>query len=168
MTASATSAARMERARRRFLSPLAVRGYFLARLPMAWFAGLRVQTLTADRCQVVVPRGWRTQNPFRSTYFGAQLMAAELSTGALVMLATEAADAPVSMLVTELHTTFEKKAVSDAVFTCDDGALAQAAVAETLRTGEGATARMESVGRLADGTVVSRVHFVWSVKRKSR
>lgn len=159
--------ARVERVRALFLSPLKVRGYFLAKLPLAWFAGLRVRSLTEARCEIVVPRGWRTQNPFRSTYFAAQTMGAELSTGALVMLAVNGADAPVSMLVSDMRATFEKKAVSDAVFTCEDGARAFAAVEETLRTGEGVTVELETVGRMADGTVVSRFSFTWSVKRKS-
>jgi hypothetical protein len=158
---------KVERARSDFLSPLKMRAFFLAKLPLALFAGLKVKSLTRDRCEVVVPRGWRSTNPFRSTYFAAQSMAAELSTGALVMLATEGAVAPVAMLITDMRATFEKKASADAVFTCDDGAKAFAAVAETLRTGEGVTAEMESVGRMADGTVVSRIYFTWSVKKRS-
>lgn len=159
--------ARVERLRADFLSPLKMRAYFLAKLPLALFAGLRVLELTRDRCAVRVPRGWRSTNPFRSTYFAAQTMAAELSTGALVMLATRGATAPVAMLITDMRATFEKKASEDAVFTCEDGAKAFAAVDETLRTGEGVTAEMESVGRMADGTVVSRIHFTWSVKKRS-
>jgi hypothetical protein len=167
VAAPAVDQAKVERARADFLNPLKMRAYFLAKLPLALFAGLRVQSLSADRCQVVVPRGWRSTNPFKSTYFAAQTMAAELSTGALVMLATQSAAAPVAMLITDMHATFEKKASADAVFTCEDGAKAFAAVAETLRTGEGVTAEMESVGRMADGTIVSRITFTWSVKKRS-
>jgi hypothetical protein len=159
--------ARVERIRADFLSPLKMRAYFMAKLPLALFAGLRVKSLTTEKCQVLVPRGWRSTNPFQSTYFAAQTMAAELSTGALVMLATQGATAPVAMLITDMRATFEKKASADAVFTCEDGAKAFAAVAETLRTGEGVTAEMESVGRMADGTIVSRIHFTWSVKKRS-
>jgi hypothetical protein len=167
VAAPAVDQAKVERARADFLNPLKMRAFFLAKLPLALFAGLRVKSLSADRCEVVVPRGWRSTNPFKSTYFAAQTMAAELSTGALVMLATQSASAPVAMLITDMHATFEKKASADAVFTCEDGAKAFAAVAETLRTGEGVTAEMESVGRMADGTVVSRITFTWSVKKRS-
>jgi len=131
-------AARAEAFRANMRSRARTRAYFMAKLPLAWFAGLRVRHLDAARCEVVVPRGWRTQNPFRSTYFAAQAMAAELSTGALAMAAVQGAGAPVSMLVTEMRASFGKKAVADAVFTCEDGGLIAAAVAETLRTGEGA------------------------------
>lgn len=157
----------VERLRRRLLDPLALRGYFLARLPLALVAGLRMRELTAERCAVSVPYRWLTTNPFRSTYFAAQSMAAELSTGALAMLAARSAQAPVAMLIVDLRATFEKKADDTATFTCEDGAAAFAAVAETLRTGEGATATLETVGRLPDGAVVSRFWFTWSFKRRS-
>jgi hypothetical protein len=164
---SAVDMSRVERVRADFLNPLKMRGFFLAKLPLALFAGLRVRSLTADRCEVSVPRGWRTTNPFKSTYFAAQSMAAELSTGALAMLATQGTRESVALLITDLRATFEKKASADAVFTCDDGPKAFAAVAETLRTGEGVVAEMETVGRMADGTVVSRFVFTWSFKKRS-
>ena len=158
---------RAEAFRAQMRSGAKTRAYFLAKLPLAWFAGLRVRHLDAARCEVVVPRGWRTQNPFRSTYFAAQSMAAELATGALAMAAVQGAGTPVSMLVTEMRCTFGKKAVADAVFTCTDGDRITAAVAETLRTGEGTTAEATAVGRMADGTEVATFVFTWSFKRKS-
>ena len=168
-TAPATSVdlAKVEKARADFMNPLKMRGFFLAKLPLALFAGLRMKSLSMEKCEVVVPRGWRSTNPFKSTYFAAQSMAAELSTGALAMLATQGAKESVALLITDLRATFEKKASADAVFTCEDGAKAFAAVAETLRTGEGAVAEMETVGRMADGTVVSRFVFTWSFKKRS-
>ncbi len=159
-------AARAEAFRAQMRSGAKTRAYFLAKLPLAWFAGLRVKRLDARGCEVMVPRGWRTQNPFRSTYFAAQAMAAELATGALCMAAVQGAGVPVSMLVTEMRSTFGKKAVSDAVFTCDDGDAIAAAVAETLRTGEGTTVEATAVGRMADGTEVATFVFTWSFKRK--
>ena len=101
--------AALERARRRMLNPFAMRGYFLAKLPLALFAGLRIRELTREHCAVSVPYSWRTTNPFRSTYFAAQSMAAELSTGALALLAVESAPAPVAMLIVRLEAEFEKK-----------------------------------------------------------
>jgi hypothetical protein len=156
-----------ERLRSRMLNPLLMRGFFLAKLPLALVAGLRVRELTPERCVATVPYGWRTTNPFRSTYFAAQSMAAELSTGALAMLAVETAPQPVAMLIVGLEAGFEKKATALTSFTCEDGSRIFAAVEETLRTGEPATARAETVGRMPDGTVVARFAFTWSFKRRS-
>jgi len=152
----------------RLKNPFLLRGFLLAKVPLALVAGLRVRELDPERCVVTVPYGWRTTNPFRSTYFAALAMAAEMSTGALAMLATELSRAPVALIIVNLEAGFEKKAQSLTTFTCEDGAKAFAAVAETIRTGEPATARMETVGRSPDGTVVARFAFTWSFKRRSK
>src|ERR1700710_2398497 len=80
----------------RLKSPLQFRAYMLAKLPLALFAGLRVRELDAGRCAVSVPSGWRSTTPFRSTYFAALSMAAEMTTGALAMMATQLAPQPVA------------------------------------------------------------------------
>ncbi len=152
----------------RLKNPFLLRGFLLAKLPLALVAGLRVREMDAERCVVTVPYGWRTTNPFRSTYFAALGMAAELSTGALAMMATELTGQPVALIIVDLEATFEKKAQALTAFTCEDGAKAFAAVAETVRTGEPATARLETVGRSPDGVVVARFAFTWSFKRRSR
>ncbi|HEX9942847.1 MAG TPA: DUF4442 domain-containing protein [Thermoanaerobaculia bacterium] len=168
LAAAAPSTPAAEKIRSRMRNPWLLRGFMLAKLPLALIAGLRVRELDGERCVVTVPYGWRTTNPFRSTYFAALSMAAEMSTGGLAMVAAESAPAPVAMLIVGLEASFEKKATSLTTFTCADGAKAAAAVAETVRTGEPAVARMESVGRLADGAEAARFVFTWSFKKRSR
>jgi len=80
----------------------------------------------------------------------------------------ELAPQPVALLIVNLEASFGKKATATTAFTCEDGAKSFAAVAETLRTGEAATARLETVGRMADGTEVARFVFTWSFKKRSR
>lgn len=152
----------------RLKNPFLLRGFMLAKLPLALVAGLRVRELDPGRCVTTIPYGWRSTNPFRSTYFAALAMAAEMSTGALAMLATELAEAPVALIIVNLEASFEKKAQALTTFTCEEGRKAFDAVAETVRTGEPATARMETVGRSPDGTVVARFAFTWSFKRRSK
>src|SRR5882724_5579963 len=142
--------------RRRMLNPFLMRGFFLAKLPLALFAGLKVRELDEDHCVTSVPYGWRTTNPFRSTYFAALSMAAEL------------AGAPVALLIVNLTASFGKKATALATFTCEDGAKAFAAVASAVATGEPATAVLETVGRLPDGVEVARFTFTWSFKKRTR
>jgi hypothetical protein len=152
----------------RMRSPWLLRGFMLAKLPLGLIAGLRVRELDRERCVVTVPYGWRTTNPFRSTYFAALSMAAEMSTGGPAMMAVELAPQPVAMLIVNMEASFGKKATSMTAFTCEEGAKAFAAVEETLRTGEAATARLESVGRMKDGTEVARFVFTWSFKKRSK
>jgi len=154
--------------RRKMLNPFLLRSFFLAKLPLALFAGLRLRELDAEHAVTSVPYGWRSTNPFRSTYFAALSMAAELSTGALAMMAVELAPRPVAMLIVNMTASFEKKATALTSFTCMDGGKLAAAVAQAVETGEPATAEAETVGRNPDGTVVARFTFTWSFKARSR
>jgi Domain of unknown function (DUF4442) len=151
----------------RLRNPFLLRLYFLAKLPLALFAGLRMDTLTREKCEVSVPYGWRSTNPFRSTYFAAQAMAAELSTGALAMAAVRAAPVRVALLIVNLEAVFEKKATARATFTCEAGDAIQAAVTRAIETGEPQTVRAETAGRLPDGVVIARFWFTWSFKAKT-
>ena len=166
-TATDLDAAEVERIRRRMLNPFLWRAFMLVKLPLGLFSGMRPRTIDADRCTVSVPYGWRSTNPFRSIYFAAQSMAAQLSTGALAQLAVELAPAPVAMLITGLESSFTKKAIAETTFSCEEGAKIFAAVRETVATGEPAVTRVETVGRMPDGTEVSRFVFTWSFKKRA-
>src|SRR6476469_6351731 len=92
--------------------------FLLRKLPAAFFSGVRIEGATAERCTTFVPYTWRTQNPFRSTYFACLSMAAELSTGALAMAAVYGRKPALSFLITGLEGQFHKKATSKTRFTC--------------------------------------------------
>lgn len=156
-----------ERVRRRLLSPWTYRGYLWLRLPLAAFAGLRLARLDAEACVVALPGGWRTRNPFRSTYFAAQAMAAEMSTGAPAMALVESAASSVALLVREVRGTFTKKAVGTSLFRFEDVAGMRAAVEAAAAGGEGTSFVARSTGRLADGSVVAEFEVTWSFKRRS-
>src|SRR4029079_17505808 len=100
-------------------------------------------------------------------------LAAELSTGALALAAVETSGQPVAMLITGLRATFEKKATALTTFTCENGPEVFAAVDRALGPGgtappaEPATVEMENTRRAPDGTVVARLTFTWSFKRRS-
>lgn len=158
---------KLERFRRRMSSPWQTRVFMLVKMPLGLFAGLRVRSIDADRCETTVPYGWRSTNPFRSIYFAAQSMAAELSTGAIAMLAVELSPQPVAMLITGLEASFGKKATAQTTFTCEDGDKIFAAVRQAVTSGEPATVAATTVGRMPDGTEVSRFVFTWSFKKRS-
>src|SRR6185295_3151960 len=123
-TAPAASPVRtgaFEKRRRQMLNPFLMKLFYLAKLPLAFVAGLRLRELDERRAVVTVPYGWRTTNPFRSTYFAALSMAAELSTGTLAMLQTALAPRPVALLIVGLTAGFEKKATATTTFTCEEG-----------------------------------------------
>lgn len=170
--AAATASPDLDRARlegfvSRLTNPLLIRFFLLRKLPLGFIAGLRVKSADERCCEVTVPYGWRTQNPFRSTYFAAQSMAAEMSTGVLAMLACELAPASVAMLIVNMDATFGKKATDISTFTCEHGDAIFAAVARAVETGEPQTVTAETVGRMPNGVEVSRFTFTWSFKKRA-
>ena len=157
---------RSERLRRQLLSPWSFWFFQWKTLPLAAAAGLRIRTLDEARCTVHLPGGWRTQNPFRSTYFGAQAMAAEMSTGAPAMVLVGGASASVAMLVREVRGVFVKKVVGPSVFAFDDVASLRGAIDRAVATGEAEVFAARSIGTTADGAVAAEFEVTWSFKRR--
>lgn len=155
-----------ETLRRRLLNPLAFRLYLWRHLPLAAFAGLKVVDLDDRRCSVRLPGGWRTTNPFQSTYFAAQAMAAEMSTGAPATLLTRTAPTSISMLVRGVRAKFSKKATGTTWFIFDRVTEMKTAVERAGQGGEGETFVAHSTGRMADKTVVAEFEVTWSFKRR--
>ena len=124
--------------------------WLLYKLPAAWFMGVRVKKITAERGEVTLPYGWRSQNPFNSIYFAAQAAAAEFSTGALATLALEGRG-KISMLVSRVEMDFTKKANSMTTFTCEQGAEVFEVVERAIQTKEPQTITMISRG-VPEGT----------------
>ena len=140
----------------------------MLKLPSAWLCGVRVKHIDETECAVGVKHKWINQNPFNSMYFAVQAMAAELSTGALVMNKIQASDKKISMLVAQNKAVFTKKATGKIRFTCYDGDKVNEALQGTIETGEGQTFWMKSVGVNEDGVDVAVFEFEWTVKLKSK
>lgn len=157
-----------ERARGRVLSRVPVTLWMWKTLPLAAFAGLRVVRLDEAACAVRLPGGWRTQNPFRSTYFAAQAMAAEMSTGAPALVLLQDAPASVAMLVVGLRARYGKKLVGTGTFTFEDVAGMKAAVERAAASDEPQALTARSTGRDAAGDVVAEFEVDWSFKRRGR
>ena len=140
--------------------------FFIRHLPMAFLNGLRIIELDEKHASVSVPYNYLTKNPFRSLYFAVQSMAAELSSGTMAIAEVKAAPRPVSMLVFDMNANFTKKAQSKVIFTCNDGEAISRAVQQTLKTGEGQTVTITSIGIDEAGDQVSEFQFTWTFKAK--
>lgn len=147
-------------------TPFKLNTFLFFKLPSAFWSGVRVKSIKEDSCVATVKYRWFNQNPFNSMYFAVQAMAAELTTGALVMLHIKKSGKKISMLVANNKATFTKKATGRIVFTCKDGHLIQNAISKTIETGEGQTFWMKSIGLNQKGELVSEMDFEWSIKIK--
>ena len=101
-------------------------------------------------------------------FWAVQGMAAELTTGALVMSKIQQSGTSISMLVTHNKAKFTKKATGRINFKCEDGALIDDAIKKAIETKEGQTIWMTSVGENKSGMIVSTFNFEWSLKVKSK
>ncbi len=150
-----------------FTNPFGIRALLWSKLPLAAFAGLRVARLDETGAEVTLPAGWKTQNPFGSTYFAAQAMAAEMSTGAPALWFIEQSGEKVASLVTAISAKFTKKAISKASFVFADGAGMRAAIDQAVKSGEPVVFTARSVGTQGDGTQVAEFAVEWSFKKRA-
>ena len=150
------------------IKPSQINKFTLFKLPAAYFSGVRVKSISEESCVTSVKHKWINQNPFKSMFWAVQGMAAELSTGALVMSCIKDSNARISMLVANNRANFSKKATGRITFTCNDGQAIKNAIEKAVQTGEGQTCWMKSEGVNANGDVVSFFEFEWTVKVKSK
>lgn len=148
------------------ITPKKLNSFMMLKLPSAYLCGVRLSSISETKAEVMVKYRWINQNPFKSMYFAVQSMAAELSTGALVISAIEKSGKKVSMLVVGQSAKFTKKARGKISFLCTDGNKVTTALEKAIATGEGQTFTLNSVGTDAKGHTVSTYSFEWSIKVK--
>jgi hypothetical protein len=145
-------------------TPFKLNLYMFFKLPSAFWAGVRVKSITSDECSTKVTHRWFNQNPFNSLYFAVQAMAAEFTTGALVMYQIKQANKNISMLVARNKAIFTKKAAGKIVFLCKEGELVKETIAKAITTREGQTVWLTSIGVNSKGEQVSEFQFEWTIK----
>ncbi len=148
-------------------NPFKFRIFLLAKLPSAFFSGVRVLIADEQKCVVSVPYKWFSKNPFKSTYFACLSMAAEMSTGVLAMAHLYELKPPVSMLVLKVQGSFIKKATGRTHFTCEDGLLIKQSIEQAISSSEGRTITAKSYGRNAANELVAEFDITWSFKAKN-
>lgn len=141
--------------------------FLLAKLPSAFFAGVRLKSISNNACSSTIKHRWINQNPFGSIYFAVLAMSAELTTGTLVLQKIRNSKQPISMLVTQQKSTFLKKAKGKITFTCNDGKIIDDALQSTITSSEGKTFWMESVGKDEQNETVAVFQFEWSIKLRT-
>ncbi len=149
------------------ISPSKLNTFLMFKLPAAYFTGVRATYLDNEKCTVSVKHRWINQNPFKSMFWAVQGMAAELTTGALVMQKIRQSGKNVSMLVANNNASFTKKATGRITFECVEGRKVDEAIDKAIRTGEGQTVWLNANGRNKEGVEVSSFNFEWTLKVKS-
>jgi acyl-coenzyme A thioesterase PaaI-like protein len=142
-------------------------GFFLAtQLPAAFFVGLKLKHIDPQSCSIGIRHSWFNKNPFKSMYFAAQAMAAEMSTGLLAFGHLYQIQPSVSMLVVRMEVNYTKKGTGKLLFTCKDGNLIKEGIDKAIQTGEAQQIQCTCIGNNEQGEVVSTFTFTWSFKSK--
>lgn len=148
------------------MNPWKFRFFLFFKVPLGLIAGMKLKYLDLHKCQATVPYRWITTNPFKSAYFAALAMAAELSNGSLALLAVYKRNPSVAVIIVGMEAQFIKKATGLTTFTCEEGDKLFAAADRAQQTGEAITQKVTTIGRAEDGTEVARFSFTWSFKKR--
>ena len=74
-------------------------GMMIPNYSHAYLCGVRVKWIDHEKCHVGVRHKWINKNPFKSMFWAVQGMAAELATGALIIMKIKQLNQKISMLV---------------------------------------------------------------------
>ena len=118
-------------------------------------------------CEVKVKHRWINQNPFKSLFWAVQGMAAELTTGVLLMKEIQSSNQKISMLVINNKANFSKKARGRITFSCSPEDKISKAIQQLLETNEPQTLWLTSKGVDENQVVVSTFEFEWTLLTKN-
>ncbi len=145
-------------------SPFQYNLYNFFKLPSVWWCGIRVKSVNEESCLVSVKHRWINQNPFKSMFWAVQGMAAELSTGLLLMNEIARTKKSFSMLVLNNKANFSKKATGRISFSCDQGRQIKECLNKAISSGTPQTIWLNSCGLDFNGDTVSKFSFEWTLK----
>ena len=137
--------------------------FTLLKLPSVWLCGIRVTSLEQSFCEAKVKHRWINQNPFNSMFWAVQGMAAELTTGMLLMQEIQISKRKVSMLVLNNKANFSKKAQGRITFSCNSADLITNAIKKLYETDKPQTLWLTSKGMDENNDLVSTFEFEWTL-----
>ena len=141
--------------------------FLLFQLPSAFFCGVRLKYLDSLKSIVSINHSWFNKNPFKSIFWAAQGMAAELTTGSLIKNAIKESGVNVSYLVLENKSSFYKKATGKIIFECNQGKELQDLFNSFDKDNNKAIIELKSIGTDSNDIKVSEFSFTWTLKVRS-
>lgn len=135
-----------------------------SQLPIAWIAGVRLESYENRTCKIAVEHDFLNQNPFGSMFWAVQGMAAEFSGGMMLAHLIESSEISISYLVIESKSTFHKKATGKIVFTCDQGSIIHHEIQQAIHSNSPRVFELLSIGTDESNDVVAEFTFTWSIK----
>ena len=136
----------------------------VAKLPMAALSEMKILELDNEQSKVTVPYKFLNKNPFNSTYWAVQGMAAEMASGIVLQMKLHDYEENISTYVLSCNAKFVKTANDVTTFVFKQGKDFDTAIQNTIKTGEGINVVTETIGFNKAGVIVSEWEFVWGIK----
>ncbi|MDG2455665.1 MAG: DUF4442 domain-containing protein [Bacteroidia bacterium] len=146
---------------------LSMKLFLFRQLPLAFIAGVRIKTFDKEGITTNLRFRWINQNPFKSMYFAAMHMAAELATGLLLFQYMNKKNR-FSMLLINTQASFTQKAIGNISFQCTEGKNAEAFVQRILASEEGDTIDLPVTAFNEKNEEIATFKYTWSCKQKRR
>ena len=109
--------------------------FLFFKLPSAFWCGVRVKSIEANRCVVTVKHRWMNQNPFNSMYFGALAIGADIAAGIHTFYYAEKSNQKISFSFKDMKADFLKRAESDITFVSHGGNIIQSMLTDSKISG---------------------------------
>lgn len=139
----------------------------LAKVPLAFFTGIRLNELNEKQSETSVKYKYLNKNPFKSMYFAVLAMAAEMSTGALALFSIAKHKESIAVIVVGSQAKFVKKAIGKIRFECKNGLEFGEQIEKCIQTKEAVTVKAKSIGYNESNEIVCEYEFEWSFKTRS-
>ncbi|ERB65474.1 DUF4442 domain-containing protein [Vibrio coralliilyticus OCN008] len=123
------------------LSPLAKANLYLKlfgffKVPLIWLCRPKILKLDSDSVEIKIPLKRKTKNHLNSMYFGVLAIGADVAGGFMAMSKAQDRGHKVSLAFKAVDGQFLKRPEGDVHFVCNDGALIDKMLNETLESGE--------------------------------
>ncbi|HJN54140.1 MAG TPA: DUF4442 domain-containing protein [Flavobacteriaceae bacterium] len=142
--------------------------FLLKKLPSAYFCGARIKSIDSNQCEIKIALNWFNKNPYKSMFWAAQGMAAELTTALMITDKIKKSGYDVSMLLISNNANYYKKATGLIVFNCNEGAEIDEMMNKLISSNTPQTITLSSTGINQNNVTVSKFIFEWSLKIREK
>ena len=142
--------------------------FLLRKLPSAYFCGARIRSLDSEQCEIKITLNWFNKNPFKSMFWAAQGMAAELTTGLMITDKIKKSGYDISMLLISNSSNYFKKATGTIIFNCSQGNKIDDMIEKLINLKTPQKIVLSSTGINRQNVTVSKFTFEWSLKIREK
>lgn len=136
----------------------------LFKIPMIGFVRPKLVSIDDEKAVVRIRLRRRTRNHLKSMYFGAMAVGADLAAGLHTFYVAGDDYKRMSFVFKSINSEFHRRAESDVLFVCEDGAKLKVAVNAALESGERVNETVEVLVRDRENEVVATFSMTVSVK----